>query len=145
MMTAISTASNILNHIVTTLRNTLAFAEVSLATPDATRSATPRADVTFDGLEHRALDDATGGAWRLSAVVRICVCNERNDDALRRALDLAGQATHALTANRFRGGLCQDIPGGRATVVAETRPAASRRPEAEVQLLVHCHFLEAST
>ena len=142
-MQAISTASNILNHIVATLRDACEFAEVSQAAPDATRTAMPRADVIFDGLERRALDDAPDAAWRLAAVVRISVRNERNDDATRRALDLADQAGRALPADRFRGGLCEDIPGGRATVVAEVSPAKTSRPEAEVRLTVHCHFLEA--
>jgi len=141
-MSAISTASNILNHLVATLRTLDVFAEVSLAAPDATRTPTPRADVTFEGLERLALDDAPEQAWRLAAVVRITVRDERNDDALRRAIDLAGLVTDALLTDRFRGGRCQDLPRGRATVVTETKPATSRRPETEVRLLVNCHYTE---
>ncbi|MCL2700643.1 MAG: hypothetical protein FWE88_02990 [Phycisphaerae bacterium] len=140
-----STATKILNHIVATLRDTGAFAEVSLAATDAARMTLPRADVTFDGLERLALDDAPVAAWRLAAVVRIRVRNEHNDDALRRALDLADKAVTTLRNSRFRGGLCQDIPRGLATVVTETKPASPHRPDAEVRLLVHCHYLEAST
>ena len=65
---AMSTASTLLNHLVATLRAMEVFAEVSLAAPDATRTPTPRADVTFDGLERVAMDDAPGPAWRLAAV-----------------------------------------------------------------------------
>ena len=143
-MSAISTAANILDHLVSTLRETHAFGEVSLAAGETARTATPRADVAFDGLERLALDDAPGSAWRLAAVVRIRVCNEQNDDALRRALDLADRAAHALLADRFRGGRCQDVPRGWATAVMETKSIASRRPDAEVRLLVHCHYLEAT-
>jgi hypothetical protein len=140
-----SIASRILNHLVATLRNLGGFAEVSLAASDVARTATPRADVTFDGLERLALDDAPDPAWRLAAVVRITVCDERNDEAIRRAMDLADRANHALLTDRFRGGLCQDLPRGQATVVAETKLAATRRPHAEVRLLVHCHYTEVST
>jgi len=143
---AMSIASNLLNHLVATLRDMNVFAEVSLAAPDATRTPTPRADVTFDGLERMAIDDTPETAWRLAAVVRITVRDERNDNAVLRAMNLAEQAVAALLADRFRGGLCQDLPRGRATVVTETKPATAHRPEAEVRLLVHCHYLsEVST
>jgi len=144
-MATFSTAANILDHLVATLRGLNAFDDVSLAAADTARTATPRADVAFDGLERLPLDDAPGSAWRLSAVVRIRVSSERNDDALRRALDLADQAGRALETSRFRGGICQDTPPGRATVVTETKPSPGLRPDAEVRLLVHCHFLEVST
>lgn len=109
---------------------------------DAASNAVPRASVAVEGREVFLSDDRPNGLWvrlRLRVFVR-----DRADnvgDGVARTADLCAAAGAALLADPKRGGLCRDLPVGRATELGATdKVTGVRRPAVEASLAVRCHY-----
>lgn len=134
-------ASQVLDHIVSTLRDGGAFGSVSLG-DDPADTATPRACVTLTTLASGPLDDRADCRWqRVEAIVSVLARSDSPGGAIKRALSLYDHAAEALLQDPTRGGLCQDVPVGAATVVlgpqADSRVAL---PFVRLNFAVHCHL-----
>jgi len=130
-----------MNDLVAALRSAGQFTLVTLGqAPSST--AIPRANVQSEGLEQTPPDDNTGTLWN-RLVCRLTIharCDEPAGVESRLA-DLAQSAAQALMADPSRGGLCADLPIGRATEVGRwsQRPGV-KRPEAELEATIRCHY-----
>ena len=135
-----SPPTEILDDLVETLRGTGLFRVVSLE--DDASGEIPRAVVALDGYEFLTPDDSAGKAWgRLSAGVSVRTRGLSAAETVKRAGDLCDLAMAALAQDAFRGGLCGDLPIGKATELGRARPIAGlRRPEAGMVFDVRCHF-----
>ena len=136
-----STAADILDDVVETLRSTEAFSTVCLGVA-ASATEVPRAEVIYEGIEILNADDSSGTTWcRLRASVNIY--SRATDAAVgtRRADELAETAVEALLTDPHRGSRCVDLPVGMATEVQRVRPIGGlKRPEVAVALEFRCHF-----
>lgn len=131
----------ILNDLADTLRRTGAFARVAFDEAPAD-TACPRAILRLEGIERFTPDDRPTGVWnRLRATATL---HARLADAAEPTAGLArlaDQAADALLDRPDRGGLCADLPIGRATEIPriEARPLVAR-PYAQFVLTIRCHF-----
>jgi len=135
------TASQILADMVLVLRETGAFALVTLG-QSASATETPRAAVICEGQDKLTPDDTSGNTWtRLRASIRIRTRSSDATEATNRILGLCEQAATALLDDPHRGGLCHDLPIGKATAIGQGQLDHDlRRPEAGATLDVRCHF-----
>lgn len=140
-------AKTVCDSLVQSLRSSGGDTALALVTagesPDET--AVPRAHVIYQGQDSFAPDDSPEGRWlRLRYRVRIHTRADRDAEALGRVGELAAAAVVALLTNPYRGGVCADLPIGRAT---ETGPVEVlthlRRPEVAVAFEVRCHLEES--
>ncbi len=135
-----ATPDDILRRLADTLRDAGLFARVSLGT-DADANDVPRAAVLYDGTEELPCDDDPAARWvRLRARVTIVTRLDGDADAAARLAHLADAAAAALLEDPRRGGLCADLPIGRATEVGRADAVEVRRPNAETHLTVRCCF-----
>ena len=147
-----SLETEILNDIVSALRNCGSFAAVALGGSRG-ESTVPRAAVLLEKRETIEPDDDQAVRWnRLQARVVIRTRSESPAEATGRIADLAAQATAAILADPYRSGRCHDLPIGRATEVRLAEAARDERypqrktslavnsPEAELVLTVRCHY-----
>ena len=142
-MTASSPSMQILDHVTQTLRAAGIFAEVRQGDEALDGAAATRAGVTLESVAALPAghDYTAPTANRVTIAVTIHARHDKIDQAILRAGDLAAAATSALLADPYRGGLCHDLPAGRATVVLDTRPG-DKAPsgQAQVRMVVQCHF-----
>lgn len=136
-----STATQIMNDLVAALRTGGQFTLVTLG---QAQSATeiPRANVQSEGIEQTPPDDSAGTLWN-RLVCRLTIharCDEPAGTESRLA-ELAQGAAGAIMSDPSRGGLCADLPIGRATEVGRWshRPGV-KRPEAEIEATIRCHY-----
>lgn len=136
-----STSADILNDVVSTLRGTGQFAQVTLGKSD-TASAIPRVCITHEGEESFRPDDASSSQWvRLRACITVHTRSDNTHEATLRAVDLSGAAAQSLLVDPYRGQRCQDLPIGRATEIGRCELSRTvRRPEVEAAFYVCCHF-----
>ncbi len=147
-----STATDILNDLVTALRDSGSFGLVELG---GSRSDTtiPRSAVILENQETMGPDDDPAVRWvRLQSRIVIHTRCESPAGATERIVDLTAAATAAILADPYRGGRCHDLPIGRATEVVQAkhprderyperqRSLKVRSPEAEIVLTVRCHY-----
>ena len=135
------TASQILADLVRALRETGAFGLVTLGQA-ASATETPRAAVICEGQDRLTPDDAAGSTWtRVRASVSIRARSSDSTQATNRILALCEQAAAAMLDDPHRGGLCHDLPVGKATEIGQGQLDRDlRRPEAGATLDVRCHF-----
>ncbi len=136
-----STASEILKHLAQTLRNTGAFAQVTLGGNEST-TMVPRVRVICEAQDEFAADDTPGSRW-VRLRVRVAVRTRSSDaaEAATRVLDLCNDAAESLLVDPYRGQRCRDLPIGPATEISRcTISIDVRRPEAEASFAVNCHF-----
>ena len=136
-----SRSTEILEALVDVLRSSGDFRLVDLgASPQA--DAVPRCSVIYEGQELFQPDDAAATQWgrlRLSLVIH--TRSEDVSQAVCRVDELCDQAAASILADPFQGGLCLDLPIGRATEVGRRQLARNlKRPEVEISLDVRCHF-----
>lgn len=135
-----ATAAAINDDMVQTLRKANLLAKVTFGI-DPSDTSVPRANLVHEAMEVFHPDDRADGRW-IRLRTRVCI-RARSDDAsegLGRATQLAEAAMAVLLADPYRGGLCQDLPIGRATEVDRLQVSDSvRRPDVEVSFLVRCH------
>jgi len=136
-----SVATNILQHIVASLRAAGPFALVTLGEPGSS-SAVPRATLSFEGLEQFRSDDTPDTTWvRLRARVTVHTRSPSDSDLAARVIDLCDLAAAAILAEASRDGLCRDLPIGLSTEVDRVQPAPDvRRPAASAGFEVRCHY-----
>lgn len=129
--------------IVQALRATGDFALVT-AGERGDEAAVPRAHVLYQGRDEFAPDDAADTRWlRLRFRVRI---HTLADDAAgeARLSELAESAVAAIRNDAYRGGVCADLPLGRATEANRLEVLTQlRRPEAGIAFEVRCHVEES--
>jgi hypothetical protein len=141
-----SVPSQILDSIVQALRDAEAFRVVSLE--DASITDAPRAVVAFDGYELLSPDDSADRSWgRLRASVSVYTLGVSPAATAARATELCQAAMAAIAADPFRGGLCCDLPVGKATELGRCQVIRTlKRPEAGMSFDLRCHFeTEAGT
>ena len=136
-----SETAAILESIVETLRSAGVFASVELG-ERGSATEVPRANVLPECEETLRPDDLADARWlRLSARVILRTRADNRAEGLSRLMDLHRAAADALLADRFRGGLCRDLPVGRATELGRAEVARGiRRPELEMSFPVRCHY-----
>jgi hypothetical protein len=136
-----STAADILDDVVETLRSTEAFSTVCLGV-SASETEVPRAEVIYEGIEVINPDDSSGTTWcRLRASVNIHSRATDSASGTRRADELAEAAAEALLIDPHRGSRCVNLPAGMATEVQRVRPIGGlKRPEVAVSIEFRCHF-----
>ncbi len=136
-----STATEILQDIVSALNDSGLFAEVSLGISEAS-TAVPRAYVTYEGQDTFLSDDHSASLWvRLRVRVTIRTRSDSRGEGVARAADLYASAAEALLTDAYRTQHCCNLPIGRATEIgrSEITPGI-RRPEVEMTFGVRCHF-----
>lgn len=140
-----SLPNEIVQDMVQTLRTAGSFGEV--CSEDNSSSQVPRTVVLLDSYELLAPDDSAGGLWgRLRATVSVRTRGVSASQAADRAADLCNMAMDALAVDPYRGGLCSDLPVGRATELGRAQPIRGlRRPEAGMTFDVRCHFETETT
>ncbi len=136
-----SPVNDILDNIISALRTSGHFAEVTLGPPPA-GVAVPRAWVVYRGLDTFRPDDTAASCWRrLRGQVVIRTRSDRRHEGVMRAEQLCRLAADALLADIYRGGLCCDLPIGRATQIGRREPKASApHPQVEMTCDFRCHF-----
>jgi hypothetical protein len=134
----------VLDSILQALRSSGAFALVVAGEP-ADEASVPRAHVVQQGQDSFPPDDAPGGRWlRLRYRVQVRTRAGSAPEGAARASELAESAVAALLADPHRGGLCADLPVGRATEIGRLEPLAQlRRPEAGAAFDLRCHREES--
>ncbi len=138
-----STVSNILTDLGDAIRESGLCRQVAMGV-EASTSVVPRAHVMLTGVEYVTSDDAANQRWgRLRAQIHLRWRAADAGDGQLQLAALAGEVTDALLADAYRGGLCSDLPLGRATEVTQGQPSSRlRRPEMELVLDVRCHFAQ---
>ena len=147
-----SVETEILNDIVSALRNSGAFALVELG-GSGSETTVPRATVVYETRETFASDGFPTSRWvRLKARVFIRTRSESPAEGVTRTVDLCGTAADAILQDPYRAQRCHDLPIGRATEVQLTHHARSdryperktsldvRAPHREMSLTVRCHY-----
>jgi len=136
-----SEAARILENIVEALRSAGVFASVALG-EQGSATEVPRANVLPECEETLRPDDLADARWvRLSARVVLRTRADSGSEGLSRLMDLHRAAADALLADRFRGGICRDLPVGMATELGRAEIARGvRRPELEMSFPVRCHY-----
>ena len=147
-----SVETEILNDIVTALRDSGAFALVELGGSES-QSAVPRATVVYESRQTFASDGFPTSRWvRLQGRIFIRTRCESPAEGVGRTVDLAQAAADAILQDPYRSQRCHDLPIGRATEVQQTRWARSARyperknsldvraPQREISLIVRCHY-----
>jgi hypothetical protein len=141
-----STASQIMNDLVAALRSCGQFTLVTLGqAPSST--AIPRANVQGDGIEQTPPDDSSDTLWnRVACRLTIHARCDEPAGAETRLADLAQAAASAILADPSRGGLCADLPIGKATELGRwsQRPGI-KRPEAQLEATIRCHYETEAT
>jgi hypothetical protein len=135
-----SAPSQILDSIVGALRDADVFKTVALE--DDSAGDAPRAVVAFDGYELLSPDDAVDRQWgRLRATVAVYTLGTAPAETAARAAELCEAAMAAVAEDPFRGGLCGDLPVGKATEVGRCQVIRTlKRPEAGMVFDLRCHF-----
>ena len=139
-----STAQTVRDSLVQSLRSAGVFALVAPGeAPDA--AAVPRAHVLYQGRETFRPDDAPTGEWlRLRYRVQVRTRAGSAAEGVARASELAESAVAALLTDPHRGGVCANLPVGRATEIGRLEVLTQlRRPEAGVAFDVRCHVEES--
>ncbi len=140
-------AKTVLDSIVQSLRSEAGPSglAVVIAGESADETAVPRANVLYRGCDAFEPDDSPAGGWlRLRYRVEVRTRCDGAASGLGRAAELAESAVVALLADPYRGGVCADLPVGRATEIGRVEVLTQlRRPEAGVALEVRCHVEES--
>ena len=131
----------ILDDIRQTLQASGQFQSVSIG-PDAISGRLPRAELLLNSCAPGPADDRADATWWvLKADVVVHVQASGQGGALERALQLADAAQAALRVDGYRGGLCLDLPIGRATELGPVRPEpAVKSPYLALSFEIRCHF-----
>lgn len=149
-----SITRDILEDILATLREVDGLADARIGSEPAV-TAVPRAAVLCEGTDAIAADGLPNAHWmRLRLRVVLATRSDQPAEAIGRLSDLTDAVTTALLNDPTRGGLCQDLPSGRATAVLGTKmPRTPEFPERktglapatpthEVALLIECHYCD---
>lgn len=141
-----SAAGQILEYLRDQLRGLDGLAAVTIGA-DASSSQYPRAELVLTHLDERPADDRPAGRWfSLRAEMRVLARGQSPQEGLDRCLELAGAAQELLLADPFCGGLCQDLPTGRAMSFGAIRPLGEYRPPiSAVGVEVRCNFEQGAT
>jgi hypothetical protein len=134
-------ATEILQDLASVLRDSDLFALVTLG-PAGSASEVPRAAVILEGQDFFQADDSASSLWvRLRVRIAIHLRGDDPAEGIARAGQLCASAVEAILADPYRAGRCRDLPIGRATEIGRTELTPGlKRPEAEVNLAVRCHF-----
>jgi hypothetical protein len=108
---------DLLTNILSVLRGVADLRAVSLAGEPTSRHV-PRASVALLSRETFPPDDSATGVWHRTTL-RIVIVNNagRTDAGLARLSKLAETVVQALLCDPHRGGICSDLPIGRATEI----------------------------
>lgn len=130
----------ILLDMLQALRSCAQFEDVTIGRPVAS-TALPRAALIFDSQETFAADDSATHNWaRLQTRIVITARHESMTDLTGRGLQLVEAAASAILGDPYRGGLCQDLPIGKATQINRQECLKDAGPHMEFALTVLCHF-----
>jgi hypothetical protein len=134
-----ATVGLVIADVVAALRRCGRFELVTAAPTDS--SQTPLAAVLLEGTSLPACDDRPDAAW-LRVELRVVVRAAGGDPAaaIVRAAELCDAAAAAIMADPYRGGLCRDLPCGRATEVGAAELShTAPRPQAQMSMAIRCH------
>lgn len=133
--------SEILQSLLAALRATGLFSEVMLGSPSPS-AAVPHAAILFQELQSLPCDDSASAQWmRLTAQGTIATQDNSQADGTTRLLALFDAARQALLNDRFRGGLCCDLPAGNATEISPAQlDKTVRLPSMRLTFALRCHF-----
>jgi hypothetical protein len=138
-----SMVSRILTDLGDTIRASGLCRQVTMG-GDGASSIVPRARVALVGVDYVPSDDDAFARWgRVRAEVHL---RWRGSDAgagQDTLVALAEGITTALMVDTYRGGLCCDVPLGRATEITQSQVGGGlRRPDMAIVLAVRCCFVQ---